>query len=72
MLRVAVEVLAGYGLLSLIASAFVILILRSDWRQWQRKRRVLRAAGKCRYCKFAADLATVALHEAQEHAERSG
>jgi len=68
MLRVAVEVLAGYGLLSLIASAFVILILRSDWR----KRRVLRAAGKCRYCKFAADLATVALHEAQEHAERSG
>jgi len=72
MFQLAVDALAGYGLLSLAATGLLVLIFCTDWWQGRARRRVLRAAGKCRYCKFAGDLAAVALHEAQDHAERSG
>jgi len=38
----------------------------------RQRRRILRAAGRCRWCNYSGDLAQVALHEAQDHAERSG
>ena len=67
-----VDALAGYGLLSLAATGILVLILCIDWRQWRKRRRILRAAGKCRWCNYSGDLTKVALHEAQDHAERSG
>jgi len=72
MLQLAVDALAGYGLLSLAATGILVLILCIDWRKWRAKRRILRAAGRCRWCNYSGDLAQVALHEAQDHAERSG
>jgi len=72
MLQLAVDALAGYGLLSLAATGLLVLIFCTDWWQGRARRRILRAAGKCRWCNYSGDLAKVALHEAQDHAERSG
>src|SRR5215469_14819378 len=67
MLALLVDALAGYGLLSLLATGLLVLILCTDWQQW-RRRKHLRIAAKCRWCGYAGPLEKVTEHEALDHA----
>jgi hypothetical protein len=66
---IVLDLLAGWGLLSLGACTVLVTVLCVDWRAWWRKRR----SGKCRYCAYAGKAAKVTEHEAKDHVqERSG
>ena len=60
------------GLVFAIAAIGGMFSLAGRAGRYLKRRRILCAAGKCRRCNYSGDLAKVALHEAQDHAERSG
>ena len=60
------------GLVFAIAAIGGMFSLAGRVSRHLKRRRILHAAGRCRWCNYSGDLAAVALHEAQDHAERSG
>jgi hypothetical protein len=64
--RLTIDALAGYGLLSLGATAVLVSVLCVDWRGWRKRRRTHMAA-RCRYCNYIDRIDKVRAHEAEDH-----
>jgi|HubBroStandDraft_4_1064222.scaffolds.fasta_scaffold169761_3 hypothetical protein len=62
----------GVGLILGIAALGGLFALIDGRKKRARRRRILRAAAKCRQCDYAGDLTEVALHEALDHHEETG
>ena len=68
-MQLAIDALAGYGLLSLGATLVLVSVLCVDWRGWRRRRVRQRThmASRCQHCNYTDRLDKVRLHEAKDH-----
>jgi len=74
MIQLAIDALAGYGLLSLAATGVLILVLCVDWRAWRRRRTRQRThmAARCQHCNYTDRVDKVRLHEMRDHPQTRG
>jgi len=57
----------GAGLIFGIAALAGVFAVTDRLGKRARRRRILRAAAKCRWCDYAGDLTKVTVHEALDH-----